>query len=65
MVKMLLYVLVLVHILYEIYRASFKPLYRVHLATGRTSVLIGTGCICSLDPTNTLRSRPRWPPKIT
>ena len=43
----------------------FKLLYRVHLATGGTSVLIGTGCICSLDPTTTLRSRPRWLPKIT
>jgi hypothetical protein len=35
MVKMLLCVLVLVHILYEIYRASYTMLYRVHLATGR------------------------------
>jgi hypothetical protein len=34
MVQMLLDVIVLVHILYEVYRASCKMLYRVHLATG-------------------------------
>jgi hypothetical protein len=34
--------------LYEVYRALFTMLYRVHLATGGTSVLIGIGCTCSL-----------------
>jgi hypothetical protein len=34
MVKMLLCDLVLVHIVYEVYRASYKMLYRVHPATG-------------------------------